>query len=78
MCLSGSEKATARLLYGLCNSQRFNLLPEKFLDFSHHFHKPVHFGLGVVKIKTRAGGRSHFVVLKTGFQIQRRENAGRW
>jgi hypothetical protein len=35
-------------------------LPEKFLDFLQHFHKPVHLGLGVVEIKTRAGGRFHF------------------
>jgi hypothetical protein len=30
-------------------------LPEEFLNFLHHFYKPIHFGLGVVKIKTRAG-----------------------
>jgi len=36
-----------------------DLLPEKFLDFLDDFHKPVHFGLGVVEIKTRAGGGFH-------------------
>ena len=32
---------------------------EKFLNFLHHFHKPVHFGFGVVKIETGAGGGFH-------------------
>src|SRR5665213_4056536 len=32
-----------------------HLSAEKFLNIFHHFHEPVHFGLGVVKIKTRAG-----------------------
>jgi hypothetical protein len=53
-------------------------LPKKFLNLLHHFHEPVHFGLSVVKIKTRAGGQFHFAIFKTGFQIRRRENAGRW
>jgi hypothetical protein len=30
-------------------------LPEKFLNLADDFHKPFHFGLGVVKIKTGAG-----------------------
>jgi hypothetical protein len=32
------------------------LLREEFLNLLHHFHKPVHLGLGVVEIKTCAGG----------------------
>ena len=35
------------------------LLPEKFLDLADDFHKAIHLGLGVVKIKTRAGGGFH-------------------
>src|ERR1019366_1729880 len=34
-------------------------LPEKFLDLLHHFHEPVHFGLGVVEIEAGAGGGFH-------------------
>jgi hypothetical protein len=43
-------------------------LPEEFLDFFDDFHKPVRLGFGIVKIKTRAGGRFHFSkrVFKTG------------
>ena len=36
-----------------------NLLPEKILNLLHHFHKPVHLGLGVVKIEAGAGGGFH-------------------
>jgi hypothetical protein len=47
------------LFYGSYNRQRINLLPEEFLNLLHHFHKPIHFGFRVVKIKTRAGGGFH-------------------
>ena len=56
-----NRPAFIRLAFHLIHPVIFNgnSLRKEFLDLLYDFNKAVHFGLGVVKIKTRAGGGFH-------------------